>query len=120
MSLTRAHDGGLNASAPSAHIFTTRAVDASEGWQTQAEVGLVATGDPDSWEALITYNIYGTHLQFGRIVALHYTVFIHFIPDSLRESAPLFLKRPCDLTLGGSLDIRREHCVLYADELGRR
>jgi hypothetical protein len=40
--------------------------------------------------------------------------FIHFIPDSLTYSVPLFLKRQCDRTLGGGparavrVDVRRQ------------
>ena len=37
-------------------------------------------------------------LGLGRIVAL-YHLLIHFIPDLLTDSAPLFLKRQCEQTL---------------------
>jgi hypothetical protein len=59
VSITDAHNRGLNRSAPAAHRFTDQ-VNASEGWQTQAEVGLIAAGDPAAREALVTYNRYGT------------------------------------------------------------
>jgi hypothetical protein len=36
---------------------------------------------------------------------------IHFIPDLLTRSAPLFLKRQCDRTLGAARDGRRERRV---------
>ena len=52
--LTSAHNRGLNAS--DSRRFTSL-VNESEGWQAQAEVGLIATGPH---EALITYNKYGT------------------------------------------------------------
>ena len=51
--LTSAHNRGLNASS---RRFPSL-VNESEGWQAQAEVGLIATGPH---EALITYNKYGT------------------------------------------------------------
>jgi hypothetical protein len=58
ISISDAHNCGLNLSAPDYQQFT-EAVNASSGWQTQAELGFVAIGDPASREALLTYNRYG-------------------------------------------------------------
>jgi hypothetical protein len=58
-SITDAHNCGLSASTPPFQRFTD-AVNASEGWQTQAELGFIAIGDPAFREALLTYNRYGT------------------------------------------------------------
>ena len=41
-------------------------------------------------------------MGFGRIVALHYRSST-FMPDSVRDSVPLYLKRQCDRTLGGGM-----------------
>ena len=43
-SITDAHNCGLSASTPPFQRFTD-AVNASEGWQTQAELGFIAIGE---------------------------------------------------------------------------
>jgi hypothetical protein len=45
-------------------------------------------------------------LGLGRIVALYHRL-VHFIPESLAYSVPLFLKRQCDRTLGATQPGRR-------------
>ena len=54
-SITSAHNCGLSSQAPDYQRFT-EAVNTSDGWQTQAELGFIALGDR---EALLTYNRYG-------------------------------------------------------------
>jgi hypothetical protein len=69
-----------------------------------------AREDPAAWclgvEAA-AINATGARLGLGRIVALC-DLLIHFIPESLTYSVPLFLKRQCDRTLGarGSVGLR--------------
>ena len=58
ISITDAHNCGLSSSAPDYERFT-EAVNSSDGWQTQAELGFVAVGSPQSRQALLTYNRYG-------------------------------------------------------------
>ena len=58
ISITDAHNCGLDINAPDGQRFT-EAVNASNGWQTQAELGFIAAGDPAMKEALLTYNRYG-------------------------------------------------------------
>eukprot|EP01051_Picozoa_sp_SAG22_P013965 SAG22_NODE_1630_length_3944_cov_1.550585_2_plen_699_part_00 len=59
VSITAAHNCGLSALAPEYQRFT-EAVNTSSGWQTQAELGFVAVGEPEAREALLTYNRYGS------------------------------------------------------------
>ena len=58
ISISDAHNCGLEINAPDSQRFT-EAVNESNGWQTQAELGFIAVGDPARKEALLTYNRYG-------------------------------------------------------------
>ena len=61
--------------------------------------GLVGAAEHNGKKGVVESRV---GVGLGRIVALHHLL-IHFIPDLLTYSVPLFLKRQCDRTLGEQL-----------------
>ena len=73
-----------------------------------------------TWDCLATgeYAV-AVSVGLGRIVAL-YDLLIHFIPDPLTYSVPVFLKRHCDRILGQRAAGRRRGRRVAAGDRGAR